>query len=224
MLPLCIELPPVDDPFEIPLPGGVSIETVDPLELLQAALAPLAPFFKVLDVVLQIFNCIKAIPDCFSLPPDPSGLFRCVPELAKKIVALLELIPILTIPIMVKRLLKLVLRTLAKVRDQFVQLQAEMTRIEGAIDRAKKLGDPGLMAIARCAQANVAQEAENVMKSLAGVGRLLLIIQLFMSLIPGAPQIPDLSSLGGQPLNAIIEPLDAVVEVLTIVNDAIPLP
>ena len=62
------------------------------------------------------------------------------------------------------------------------------------------------------------------MKSLVGVGRLLMIIQFFMSLVPGAPQIPDLTSLTGQPLETVIEPLDVVVEVLQVAYNAIPLP
>jgi hypothetical protein len=224
MLPLCIELPPIDDPFQIPMPGGIVIEDIDPLQILQAALAPLAPFFRVLDVVMQIFNCIKAIPDAFGLPPDPSGLFTCVPELAKKIAELLELLPILTIPVMVKRLIGLVLRTLAKVRDRLQALQEEMTRIEAAIDHGKDINDAGLLALGQCAKANCAQEADNLMKSLVGVGRLLMIIQFFMSFVPGAPQIPDLTSLTGQPLETVIEPLDGIVEVLQIAYNAIPLP
>jgi hypothetical protein len=223
MVPKCIELPAVDDPFEIPLPGGVSLEDVDPLQMLQSALAPLAPLFKVLDVVMQIFACIKAIPDAVGLPPDPSGLFACVPELAKKIAALLELLPILTIPILVKRVIKLVARALSKVRARLIALEEQVRMIESAIDRAKKLQDPGLMAIAQCARANVAQEGENLMKSLAGVGRILLIIQLFMSFIPGAPQIPDLSSLTGQPLDAVVEPLDAIISALDVAYHAIPI-
>jgi hypothetical protein len=147
-----------------------------------------------------------------------------VPELAKKIAELLELLPILTIPVMVKRLIGLVLRTLAKVRDRLQALQEEMTRIEAAIDHGKDINDAGLLALGQCAKANCAQEADNLMKSLVGVGRLLMIIQFFMSFVPGAPQIPDLTSLTGQPLESVIEPLDGIVEVLQIAYNAIPLP
>lgn len=224
MLPPCLDLPALDDPFEIPLPGGISLEDIDPLPMLQAALAPLAPFFRVLDVVLQLFNCVKAIPDAISLPPDPSALLACVPELAKKIAKVIELVPVLTIPLMIKRILQLVIRTLNKLRMRLAYLQAQMTRIEAAIDRAKQLKDPGLMAIAGCAKANVTQEAANLMKSLAGVGRLLGILQLLLGLVPGAPPIPDLTSLTGQPLNAVIEPLGAVVSALQSAANLIPVP
>jgi hypothetical protein len=49
------------------------------------------------------------------------------------------------------------------------------------------------------------------------------LINLFMGMI-GGPEIPDLSNLSGQPLDKVIEPLDAIVEALQTARDAVPVP
>jgi hypothetical protein len=79
------------------------------------------------------------------------------------------------------------------------------------------------MAIAQCAQANVAQEAANVGKSLASLGKLFGIINLFMGMV-GGPKIPDLSNLAGRPLDDVVAPLDAVVDALQTARNAVPVP
>jgi hypothetical protein len=96
-----------------------------------------------------------------------------------------------------------------------------MLQILGTIDRAKKLKDAGLMAIAQCAQANVATEAANVGKSLAALGKLLGLINLFMGLI-GGPKVPDLSKLAGRPLDDTLPPLNELIKVLSAAESAIP--
>ena len=34
-LPICIEIPPLEDPFKLTLPGGIEIERIDVLEIVQ---------------------------------------------------------------------------------------------------------------------------------------------------------------------------------------------
>ena len=97
-LPICIEIPELPDPISITLPGGVSMESINLLEQLQPALAPLVPLFNIVDTVVALFNCIKAIPEVIGPPPDPTILAACIPELAEKVNALLKLIPQLSLP------------------------------------------------------------------------------------------------------------------------------
>ncbi len=98
-----------------------------------------------------------------------------------------------------------------------------MVQILGAIDRATELEDAGLMAITSCAQANVAQEAANVGKSLASLGKLIGLLNLFLGMV-GGPEVPDLSDLAGRPLDDAIAPIDAIIETLQGVRDAVPVP
>ncbi len=220
---ICVELPEIPDPFTLTLPGGAEIQHINLMEVIQPALTPLVPLFNIVDTVVALFNCIKAIPDTLGPPPDPTALAECIPDLAEKISKLLKLIPQLSLPLMLVGLIDLVINTLAQARDVLVHLQTQMQQIAGVVDRAKDLDDAGLMAIAQCAEANVAQEAANVGKMLGSLGKLFGLINLFMGMI-GGPEIPDLSNLSGKPLDEVIEPLDAIVEVLQNARQAIPVP
>jgi hypothetical protein len=222
-LPICIEIPSLDDPFALTLPGGVEIERIDLLEIVQPVLAPLMPLFNVIDTIVALYNCVKAIPDALGPPPDPTVLAACLPELGKKLSALLKLMPQVSLPYLVKQLLELVLDTLRKVRNELIHLQRQMQQILQAVARATDLADSGLMAITACAQANVAQEAANVGKMLASLGRLIGIINLFLEML-GLPKVPDLSKLVGQPLDTVIGPLDELIHTFEVAKKAVPLP
>jgi hypothetical protein len=124
---------------------------------------------------------------------------------------------------MVRRLITLVIESLRRVRSQLMHLQQQLVQIAGVIDRAKNLDDAGLMAIAACAEANVRQEAANVGKSLASIGKALGLINLFMGMI-GGPEVPDLSSLAGRPLDEAIPPIDDLIELLVVARNAVPGP
>ena len=220
---LCLEIPLLDDPFSLVLPGGITIEAINLMDIVQPALAPFGPVFDLIDAIVAVFNCVKAIPDALGPPPDPSAIAKCVPELAKKIDKLLALIPVLSVPILLRRLLELVIRTLKTLRDALLQLKMQLTRITNVIERAKALNDQGLMSIAQCAEANVAIEVANHGKGLGAVGRLLGTIQFFSDLL-GGPEIPNLSTLVGKPIDQALKPLDIIVTTLKTVHDAIPVP
>jgi hypothetical protein len=222
-LPICIEIPEIPDPFQLTLPGGVTIEHINLMEIIQPALTPLMPIFDIIDTVVAVFNCVKAIPDSLGPPPDPTVLAACLPDLAEKVAKLLKLIPQLSLPLLIVRLIDLVIDTLRQARSELMHLQQQVQQILGVIDRATNLEDAGLMAIAQCAQANVAQEAANVGKSLAALGKLIGIINLFMGMV-GGPEIPDLSNLAGRPLDDVIPPIDAIIKALQTARSAVPVP
>lgn len=222
-IPICIEIPEASDPFSITLPGGIEIEHINLMEVIQPALTPLVPLFNIVDTVVAIFNCVKAIPDSLGPPPDPTALAACLPDLAEKVSQLLRLIPQLSLPLTIVGIIDLVINTLEEAKSALVHLQRQMERILEVVDRAKALDDAGLMAIAVCAEANVAQEAANVGKQLASLGKLIGLLNLFLGMI-GGPKIPDLSNLSGQPLDKVIEPIDAIIKVLKTVRSAVPVP
>jgi hypothetical protein len=193
------------------------------MQIVQPALTPLVPMFNVIDTIVAMFNCIKAIPDTIGPPPDPTALMTCLQDLGEKISKLLALMPQLSLPMLIVGLIDLVIDTLRKARTELLHLQQQMVQILGVIDRARDLDDAGLMAIAMCAEANVNQEAANVGKSLASLGKLFGLINLFMGMV-GGPEIPDLSILAGRPLDEVIEPIDSLVEALQTARQAVPVP
>ena len=108
------------------------------------------------------FNCVKAIPDALGPPPDPTVLAAALPALSAKVAKLLRLVPQLSLPLLVVGLIDLLIDALGKAKRELQHLQAQMTQLAGVLDRARDLDDPGLLAIAVGAQANVNQEAANV--------------------------------------------------------------
>jgi hypothetical protein len=58
---------------------------------------------------------------------------------------------------------------------------------------------------------------------LASLGRLIGLVNLFFGML-GMPKVPDLSDLAGKPLDVVIEPLDALIEVFQNAADAVPVP
>ncbi len=222
-LPICLEIPEIPDPLSITLPGGVTMQQINLMQAIQPALTPLMPLFDIIDTVVAVFNCVKAIPDSLGPPPDPTALAACIPELAEKVAKLLRLIPQLSLPYTIIGIIDLVIDTLRQARSQLMNLQQQMQQILGAIDRATELEDAGLMAITSCAQANVAQEAANVGKALASLGKLIGILNIFLGLV-GGPEVPDLSNLAGRPLDDVIPPIDAIIEALQTVRSAVPVP
>ena len=222
-LPICLDIPEIPDPFQITLPGGVTLERINLMEVIQPALAPLVPLFDIVDTIVAVFNCVKAIPDALGPPPDPTVLAACIPELGAKIAKLLRLLPQIALPILCKQLIELVIDTLRQARSQLIHLQQQVEQILNAIDRATNLEDAGLLAITSCAQANVAQEAANVGKALASLGKLIGLLNLFLGLV-GLSPVPDLSNLAGRPLDQVIEPIDALIKTLETAKQAIPIP
>jgi hypothetical protein len=220
-LPLCIEIPDLDA-SALTLPGGITIEQINLMEAIQPALTPLVPLFDIIDTVVAVFNCIKAIPDALGPPPDPTILAACLPELGEKIAKLLRLVPPLSLPVLVAGLLDLVIKTLREARRQLAHMKTQLEQIARAIDRAKDLDDAGLMAITNCAKANVAQEAANVGRALASLGKLVGLINLFMGMF-GGPEVPDLSGVGGQPLDPAIDAIDVLIAALSTIRQGLPL-
>ncbi len=222
-LPICIEIPEIPDPFDITLPGGVQIEHIKLAEIIQPALTPIVPMLDIVDTLVAMFNCIKAIPDSLGPPPDPTVISTCLPDLAEKVAKLMRLLPQLWLPYLIVRLIDLLIDALRQARDKIADLQQQMASTLGAIDRARDLDDAGLMAIAQCAQANVAQEAANVGKNLASLGKLIGIINGFMRLV-GGPEVPGFAALAGRPLDDALPPLDEMIERLQQIRALVPLP
>ena len=221
--PVCVRIRPLPSPQRLTLPGGVSIEHLELIQVIQPALTPLMPLFDLIETILALFDAVKAVPETIGPPPDPTALLEALQKLAVKIAKLLRLIPQLSLPFTIVGLLDLLLHTLERARDLFEHLRDKAEALADMEVRARELGDAQLAAIAACARANIEQEAANLGARLGALSKLIAILNIFTNMV-GAPEVPDLASLSDQPLDAIVEPLDAIVEVLRAVRSAIPLP
>lgn len=236
-LPVCLPIPDPPDPSEIVIPGGATLGAIasdlskmpdlcsNPLSLLAQAgpaLAPLKPFFDVLGAVIQVDKCVKAVPKAVS-QLSPAPIFSCLPELAKKIDALLKLIPQLSVPYAILSIIDQIIALLSCLQQSLTQLAEQAQRIADRIDQAAEIDDPNLDAILQCAQDNIQTTAAGYAASLAGVGQLIGVLNILLGLI-GGPEIPSLGNLADVPIEDAVEPIEAIVKTLQDVRNAIPLP
>lgn len=221
--PVCVHIPPTPDPQRLTLPGGVSIEHLDLLQVVQPALTPLMPFFDILETVLALFDAVKAVPEAIGPPPDPTALARALQRVAEKVAGLLRLVPQLSVPLTIVGLIDLLLREFGNARDLLVHLQARLEVVERMRERAHQLADGELARLASCVRGNIEQEAANVGRRLGALGGLVALLNLLASMV-GAPAVPDLRTLSGQALDTIVGPLDQLVQTLRGVRMAVPLP
>lgn len=238
-LPKCIKIPRLPKPKEIVLPGGVTLGQVltagsqipDPLDAVtnllsqaNAAMAPLVPIFNIIDTVIAVFNCIKAIPDALGPPPDPSKIAKVLPKLAQKIDELMKLIPQLSVPHLIVGIIDCLIEYLNGIKSQLQTIAKKLLQIANTASRAAELGDTKLDLIAKCANDSLSIQIEAMNQSMAPMNKLIAVLNLFMGMI-GLPPVPELGSLldSGDPEQALI-PLDETVKLLTTLRNAIPLP
>lgn len=231
---LCIEL--LQGPGEIcvVIPGGFSLCVQGDIEWddvssvtktimgqINTALTPLGPFFTIFDVLVAVFDCIQAVKDAIGPPPDPSQLIICIQNLQEAIDKLLGLHPAISIPKTVKSILTVVILFLQGVRSEMNQLINFQSDILGAELRAAELGNFELGAAADCCSDQISVELNNLNEGIKPLSRLLGVINLLLELA-GLPciQVP-LDPLDGVSDTALA-PIDAAIEFITAVRDAIP--
>ena len=221
---LCITLDVPLGPSEVCLPGGLCLSYIwdaigkiptgsdmcmDFFSQIGPAMAPLKPFFDILDTALAIYRCVSAIPDAI-VSLDPSELLNCMPALAKAIDQLLKLLPYLSIPKMVKAILKNLAMLLRGIASDLSYIESQLRRIADAIDRASSLSDVTLNGILVCAQHNIDTTFSSTAEALKGIGRIILLVNILMGLF-GGPEIPCFGTL----LEDATQPLDKIIELLT---------
>lgn len=222
---LCLTLPAIPTLDKICLPGGVCLDYVwdsigkipsaadvslDFFSQIGPAMTPLMPFFNMLDVVVQLFNCLKAIPDAI-IKLDPAELIQCIPALAEMVDQLLKLIPQLSIPKMIIAALNNMALLMESVAADVRYLESQLQRCADMIDRAAQLGDHVLNGFIVCAQADIRTTMGATAEALRGMGSMVLILNLLMGLF-GGPEIPCFGDLMNDNLDA---GFDELVSLLT---------
>ena len=236
-VPVCLELPDIPTPEEIVLPGGITLASLHneinqipslcqpSLNLstqIQPALAPLKPFFDVLETAIQIFKCVKAIPKAVATL-NPKPLLECIPQLAQKVDQLLRLIPQLSIPYTIVSVIDAIISLLNCTINFIEGLITQTERLAERIAKAAEIDDEKLDAILECANTDIEAMRANSLAALDGFGSLIGILNVLMSLL-GLPEI-DLSAIDVDvPLDEMIEPLRQIIRILEEIRRLIPLP
>jgi len=237
---LCFRLPEVPTADKICLPGGLCLDYIwdsigkvphaadiplDFFSQIGPAMAPLKPFFDMLDTVLSLFNCVKAIPNAI-VKLDPTELLECLPALAKAVDNVLKLIPQLSIPKMVIAIIKNIATLLRAIASDLTYIQSQIQRINDMVDRAAELQDHKLNGFLVCAQDDLEKTTLSTAEALRGIGSIVLVVNILMGLF-GGPEIPCFGDLFTGSLDALdgaIDLLTGLADLLTDIAEAIPDP
>lgn len=224
------------------VPGGASmcvtipsVTAVDASELLEAMfaqvqsfLAPLTPVFNIIDTVIALFECVKAIPDAIT-NLDPTGLIECIPNLAEAINKLIQLIPILSIPAFIVDLLDVIIFFLTTLSSQLAAMNARLNQIIQANTEAAAPGNVALLLAMDCINGNFDADLASLNARLGPLNRLLGLVDFLLELsgLKGLLKqagVDVTPCLGNLDLQFGEELIDLLVKILTIIRNLIPLP
>lgn len=228
----CPELATLERDLRALLPGGVLLQVQIPsidvsgielalqmMQQLSSAAAPLTPVFNIIGAVLAI----KEFTDTFtSFPPDPTALANAIQEIIEKTAALAQLVPQLSVPLMVLGMLDAILALLAGIIEELEALVALQERIANAQLIVDLTGNEALLEAISCAQSLLGARQTNLENALGPASTFIGLINAFGELIPGFPVVPDIGELPPDAGDAI----DAVEDLITLlqaVRDTIPI-
>lgn len=208
----------------IPFPGS---KIPDPSELTaailggaNAALAPMVPIFNVIDLLVAMVDCIKAVEEALGPPPDPSKLIKCFPEMIKRLQKILRMLPPLSIPVMVGELLDIIILYFTGVRKNLLAVIKKQLRLLAASERAHALGSVALHTIVDCATADLDSFLVNMNQNAKPIGRFVVLLNTFLQMA-GLPPIPDITDIATNAREAI-EPLDNTITMLKRLRRTLP--
>jgi hypothetical protein len=195
--------PRAADPLTVTFPCGAEVAAQLPslsipngaqlakqlMAQVNAALAPLAPLFKLIDLLLVIVEVVQ----------DPTKLLTLVEKLLKAKDLLLKLVPAISVPLMAVQLLDVIIAYLEGLQAMLAELAAFVAKIDAA--RAQADQYPELRIVIEASEDNLDAQMEALDKGLGPLQKLIQLLNVFMS-IAGLPSVPSLSSIGADPTTA----------------------
>jgi hypothetical protein len=209
----CIELPEIDANYTMNMPGIGELTFIRDsladmprpsdlllriMNILSPAMSPVYTLIRVLDVIIAITDCVKAIPK--SLPFNPQPLIECFTNLFEAIAALVALLPPFAYIRLVVDIISLTRSLIDDILSIIVSIDREITRIKSTISRALADNDAVLLQIGNCAKDNLQQTTNSffqVLEALTKIVRVVMnILEIIASTIPGpiGDQISDWTS------------------------------
>ena len=197
----------------IPFPGDVSGRL---LGKVNAALAPLSPFFDVLDLLLAFKDLFEAFASL-----NPFKIAGVLPKVLAKIDKLKKLIPVLSMPASIKSIVKVLIVYVTGMRTQIQLIIEAQSSIDLSAARALKFGAPDLTIAVGCAQANVNFQLDLLRNDAAPLNRLIAAVNVFCDLAQ-LPHLPPVTIAPGAAAADIVEPLTVTIDALQSFHDALP--
>jgi hypothetical protein len=200
---VCISVPNIPNALNITLPGVGELQfikdTIDgiprpstyvlkALNALSPSLAPLYTIIRVLDVIISLVGCIKAIPK--ALPANPSPIINCIKNLVKAFANLVPLLPPLSYVRMIADILAALRVLIDDMLTVLTQIDAQVSRIKELFARALQgNGDPVLFQIGQCAQNDLKQSTAGFLQIMQLITKIITImtaiLEIMAEVIPG---------------------------------------
>lgn len=215
---ICIKAPPIPPGIKATFPGVGEISFLrDSLTSLQRpsdyllralnslnpALSPIYTLLRLLDMVISIFNCVKAVKDCItSLSPGP--LIKCFEKLFKAFAALIQLFPPVVYVRMVLDIISIFRTLIDDIIEVITVIDMELASVNGVIAKAIAEDDPLLLEIGNCAKEDLFVQTKGVYAIIEVFGKCLQLILITLELL--TPFVPGLD----KKLVKMQEALDAI--------------
>jgi len=148
-------------------------------------LAPLRTFLELIEVVLSIVDCFKAVIDSL-LPPSPGPIINCLKKLIEAISRLAVLFPPFSYIKTIRDLCAYAIDALDQIIGVFQVLDKRLTEFKNGLINALKQNDRELAALLDCASSEIKPLVLNVFDLLKYIIPLIRVI-----LEPIARLIPD---------------------------------
>jgi hypothetical protein len=210
---ICAQLPSTMSP-----PSGLQLSR-QLIAQVNAALAPLAPVFSIIEVLLALKKFADAVPDSLGPPPDPTVLVEAIEELTSKVDKILALVPQLSVPLMVVGIIDAIIQALDGLVSELEALQEQLARIEEA--RLVVAEVPALQCVIDAGELNVATQFSVLEEALGALSPFIELVNAFLDLI-GLPPLPLPGAMDPDDLAASIQVLRDLVTTLQTIRGSIP--
>lgn len=220
----CVPLPQPKN-IKIPLPFGIELSSItnaskppDDCAIVHSLMLQISPMLAGLTCLLRVFNVIKALKDCFAVPPKLDGLFKAIEELTECF--------LIFDPCELSKMVSGILCMIIAYLNCVIQAFESILTFQVGIDLDSAEGNPVLLANLTCAQDNAQAAIEGITTSMEGVKPLLDMIGMILEIAGQPPlDLPPIATpsaedlLGGEDPLA---PMKALRDSLVAANSVLP--
>lgn len=194
------------------LNGGVITATAQIQSLLQSmgpAMAGLQPAFLVIDAIVKIMAVFDAIPGLIT--GNVVGFYNALADATKAVLALAQLQPALSLPLMLSDLIGALTTALVALKEEVVALQAMSAQGDALIAQAQAAGDAVLEGVGQCLKTQADAYNAHMIASLGPIGQLIDMATQLAGLMPSPPALPTVGDATGLDLDGLADFLDNLI-------------
>lgn len=241
---VCVEtsVDPSLDGLAIVFPGGINIAAQLQQDVATAydaarslmggassALAPLGPILLLIKCIQDLAKCIADVPGILGPPPNPAKLINDLEALAVDVDQLIGVAPPMSVPALIKSMLKLIITFLNGIIEQLSAMEAIAEAIEAATTRAGALAALGavgayaasqLMVTVGCTRSTLTAQLQGMAQGMGPLGQVLGILNDLGEAV--GIELPAVGTLDASaPPSSSLGPLQAAVAALSDIEAAI---